>query len=82
VDDQGCLSAIDAAARALQATRDLLVDRSADYTDPVLEAMAALEAARTARVYAAKVIGCLTDRALQLGASFEALGFNFTDPYD
>jgi hypothetical protein len=82
MDHEGCLSAIEGASRALDATRDLLAAPTGGYDDPVLNAMAALEAARTAHLNAARLVMFLTERALQLGASFAALGFDFTDPYD
>ena len=82
MEHEGYLTAIEGASRALEAARDLLNTTPDGYTDPVFDAMAALEAARTAHLNAARLVMFLTERALQLGATFAALGFDFTDPFD
>jgi hypothetical protein len=47
-----------------------------DSRDPVIDALAALEAARCARTSVHDLVALLTDRALGQGASFASIGFH------
>jgi hypothetical protein len=80
--DEGCLAEIREAVRALRAVEALLADATDTATDPVIDALATLEAARTARAHTSNLVMYLTERALRHGASFASLGFSFVDPYE
>jgi hypothetical protein len=85
--DEGCLAELREAVRALRAveallTGALLAEAEHTTTDPVIDALATLEAARTARAHTSNLVMYLTERAMRQGASFASLGFRFVDPYE
>lgn len=90
--DEGCLAEIREAVRALRAVEASLAralsagalsaEAGDTTTDRVIDALATLEAARTARAHTSNLVMYLTERALRHGASFASLGFGFVDPYE
>jgi hypothetical protein len=72
-------AAVAEALRALEAARAVLADPGPGSGDDLHDALAALEAARTARARVEGAVARLASRAMRLGASPVALGIGFDD---
>jgi hypothetical protein len=77
--EQAARTAVADALRALEAVRAMLADPDGGSGDVLLDALAALQAARTARARAEFAVARLAVRAMRLGASPVALGIGFDD---
>jgi hypothetical protein len=80
--NEAILREVSEAVRALQAVSELLDPDIPASGDAVIDAMTALEAARSAQSHVMYVVLLLTDTTVRLGASFRSIGFNFDDPYE